>query len=228
MSNIIGISTGKMIRTASSSSAQRTGLERITETYIFKKSEESTFRNLIVNGETYDTITPFIQGGVDAGKNYTWMSVENFDFSDMAGGITEVTISYVGMRLTASQIPVGIVPLYTSIFQNTLLPEGLHRMNSVNSWLENPFSQTVQFVSFSNTQNIQTLLNLFGTRKPMPTTVAKVGMIPSAKPPYRQEFGEDTTVVFYGLTSQGLYYEKYGQFVVANVTFNDEWEVQVA
>ena len=83
MSNIIGISTGKMIRTASSSSAQRTGLERITETYIFKKSEESTFRNLIVNGETYDTITPFIQGGVDAGKNYTWMSVENFDFSDM-------------------------------------------------------------------------------------------------------------------------------------------------
>lgn len=227
MSAISGITSGKMIRTKTSSSIQRSGLERISENYVFKKSDEAIFRNAISNGAVYNEITPLIQGGISSGENYSWMSVENFGFSEIYGNLVEADVSYVGMRLTESQIPVGIIPLYTSIFQNTLLPDGLLRMNSVDSFLENPFSQTIQFVSFSNTQNIQTLLNLFGTRRPMPLTIAKVAMVPSARPPYKQEFG-DTTVVFRGLTSQGLYYERYGQFVVANVTFNDDWEVQVA
>lgn len=239
MSTIIGIPKNKVIVSASSIARERLGLERVNEVYHANSDDAQTILAAMKNGAIYSTIaTSYFSPAPEAARLYKWLSIETIGTEESRGGITKINASYVGLRFGLNSYDPGATTLFTQV-PISAFPRALHRITPLDKtgYLINSFSQTVEFVSFSGIQNEILLNNLYGDDAPMPSTVAGISMIPSARSPYREEtFIDDPNIFggkkisgyiqYYGLVSQGIFIERYGQLARCSVTFSDKWEIE--
>lgn len=236
---IIGIPANKLIVSSSRVERVRLGLERLIEIYHCNTSDSQNIVGAIKNGTSYASVASAYFSVAPSAQNlFKWLTIEQISSDEMPGGITKINATYVGLRYGLNAYDPTATTLFTQI-ATAAFPKALHRITPLDKtgYLVNSFSQTVEFVSLSGIPNEILLNSLYGDDKPMPSQVAGISMIPSARPPFREEsFIDDPNIFggkkvsgylqFFGLVSRGISIERYGQLARCSVTFADKWEIE--
>lgn len=231
MPTLIGIPSGKMIRTSSSEAADNLGLVRLTENYAFATSEIATFRARLKNMSIHKDVMAFVYPTPTT--LYTLVTIESSDISEGAGGIATASVNYTGILVTASSANLYNTPLNTS-----WLPPAIQRLQPFAS-SPNPVQVLVDFIYYSPLPNPeQILIQSFGFGAPLPPTINGTSLYQSLALPYTEESGASRRVEilregaksapqsyskfeYYGMRCVAHFSEKIGLFFKVTNTYQD-------
>lgn len=159
MSTILGIPSGKMIRTSVNSDTDDLGLSRLTESYAFASSELNTFHARFKNLTPYNTIMSFVHPLPTT--TYPYVVIESVSITEDAGGISRATIQYVGILKTSTASRGDI----------SWLPPAKQKLQPKFS-AYNPLSVIVDFIYYSDVEPKELgLLKAHGTGTPLPPAI---------------------------------------------------------
>ena len=175
MPTLIGIPTGKMIRTSVISDTDDLGLTRLTETYAFATSEFQTFRTRLINFTPYNTVMNCVYP--TPSTTYPYVVVETASIREDAGGISMATIQYVGI----------LKPTKASSGDISWLPPAKQKLQPLNSPY-NPLSVIVDFIYYSDIEPKDLgLLKSYGIGSLLPSTINGTILYKSIKAPFTEE-----------------------------------------
>ena len=194
MANIVGIPTGKMIRTSSGEAANNLGLVRLTENYAFATSDIATFRARLKNMSIHKDVMAFVYPTPTI--LYPLVTIESSDITEGAGGITTASVNYTGILVTTSSSNIYNTPLNTS-----WLPPAIQRLQPFAS-TPNPVQVIVDFIYYSPLPNPeQVLIQSFGSGAALPSSINGTSLYQSLAQPYTEERGSQLNSG--GITRQG-------------------------
>jgi len=175
MPNIIGIPTGKMIRTSVISDTDDLGLTRLTETYAFATSEFQTFRTRLINFTPYNDVMAYVYP--TPSTTYPYVVVETASITEDAGGISMATVQYVGI----------LKPTKASSGDISWLPPAKQKLQPFTG-LYNSVSVIVDFIYYSDVEPRDLrLLQTYGIGSLLPTTINGTTLYKSIVAPFTQE-----------------------------------------
>jgi len=175
MPNIIGIPTGKMIRTSVISDTDDLGLTRLTETYAFATSEFQTFRTRLINFTPYNDVMAYVYP--TPSTTYPYVVVETANITEDAGGISMATVQYVGI----------LKPTKASSGDISWLPPAKQRLQPFTGRF-NSVSVIVDFIYYSDVEPKDLrLVQAYGIGSLLPTTINGTSLYKSIVAPFIQE-----------------------------------------
>ena len=175
MPTIIGIPTGKMIRTSVISDTDDLGLTRLTETYAFATSEFQTFRTRLINFTPYNDVMTYVYP--TPSTTYPYVVVETANITEDAGGISMATVQYVGI----------LKPTKASSGDISWLPPAKQKLQPLNS-AYNPLSVIVDFIYYSDIEPKDLgLLKSYGIGSLLPSTINGTILYKSIIAPFTEE-----------------------------------------
>lgn len=241
MTNIVGVQKGKIIRTSTRFGRTRVGLERIFDVYSCRTQDLADIIKVIKLGATHSDIYLLVQGG-ESFDTYEDMLVEQVSYDNTEGGITKISVVYVGLFLDTKPAPlISIEPL------------------DANNYLHISYQYTIRFVAKIGKPASQEEINFlytFGNAKeingtPIPSSPITPYQLPISlardriRSPYAfnmrwadgqpetydvKEFTADGNVItktydrelaYYGFVRTGFSYERYGLFAEGIITISD-------
>jgi len=232
MPTIIGIPSGKMIRTSSSEAADNLGLVRLTESYAFATSEIATFRATLKNMSIHKDVMAFVYPTPTV--LYPLVTIESSDITEGFGGIATASVNYTGILVTASSANLYNTPLNTS-----WLPPAIQRLQPLSS-SPNPVQVIVDFIYYSPLPNPeQNLIQSFGFGAALPLAINGTSLYQSLASPYKEERDRNpnresllregvflppniyTRFEYYGMRCVAHFSEKIGLFFKVTNTYQD-------
>ena len=190
------------------------GLESITETYTIQTSNRITINPAKdVTHQAFST----------ASQKYPRMAVETTSFSELDGGISEMTINYVGLT-SSSGLPPALVRILPVTGAGVFGPP----INIEAEFVTDALESEIVLGKFSSTAPI---IPKFGGTQRMPKFINGTRMPENPREPYNTS---RTSVVSGGIASVREVVDRYegyiikdidcirrGQFLVARATFEE-------
>lgn len=167
MPTLIGIPSGKMIRTSVNSDTDDLGFSRLTESYAFASSQLNTFQARFKNLTPYNTIMSFVDPLPTT--TYPYVVIESASIDEDSGGISRATIQYVGILKTST----------ASRGDTSWLPPPKERLEPrlVGELFPNNVSVTLDFIYFSDSPTPSLdLIQKYGERTLLPVSINGVNL----------------------------------------------------
>lgn len=178
MPTLIGIPSGKMIRTSVNSDTDDLGFSRLTESYAFASSELNTFHARFKNLTPYNTIMSFVHPLPTT--TYPYVVIESVSITEDAGGISRAIIQYVGILKTSTASRGDI----------SWLPPPKERLEPrlVDDIFPNKVSVILDFIYFSDSPTPSLdLIQKYGERTLLPASINGTNLLYRSVGPFRTE-----------------------------------------
>lgn len=184
------------------------GLESITETYTIQTANRTTINPAKdVTHQAFST----------ASQKFSRMAVETTSFSELDGGITEMTVNYVG--LTASTgLPPAIVRILPVTGAGIIGPP----INIEAEFVTDALESEIVIGKFSATAPI--IPKVSTSKQRMPKFINGTKMPENPKEPYSKSTAY-SLVIYEGYVIKDIDCVRRGQFLVARVTFEEFYYV---
>ena len=166
------------------------GLEKITEHRTCLTADVSSLLSTYKNNAVHPT--------------YGNMVVEETNSSPMPGGLSSLSVRYVGLFSSA-------------------LPSPLINVEPVDAFLHNPVQVVIRFVASADDD--VSLAAQFGKYRPMPASPFRgVPFYQSIRAPYETQDEQGRTIfTYYGMLSTGCFFQRHGKYVIVTATYKDYW-----
>jgi len=210
--NAIGASTTSKVLQRQNFNKEPNGLETIIESYAIK----TVNRDVIVPARltNYNSFS-------SSGKSYSRMVVESVATEEQDGGITQMTVTFVGLT-SSTGLPPPIVRIIPSAGEGVYGPPIVVEAEYVTDVSEK------QYMAGLRAQNNAVEIRaIWQTKIPMPSLINGFAMPQSPREPFHSspEGGVGIIERYHGYVALSKSCEKRGLFLVARDTFHEFQEV---